>query len=130
MCSHGYQKLIFNPDNDRTQSLESIKPSEVVISPTGHVLASLDSSVASGDVGGKDLMVWGKNYESELGNGKKSSLAQPAVMEYPEGERMMLMKKKAKEIKDLQGKVWKRGATVEQHMAAGPQSSIVYWKLV
>ncbi|KAF9533459.1 regulator of chromosome condensation 1/beta-lactamase-inhibitor protein II [Crepidotus variabilis] len=116
--------------NEHTKRLEPIKPEEVVISSTGHVVASLNSSPTSDGIGGKDLMVWGKNYESELGNGKKSSLPQPAVMEYPEGERLMLMKKKAKEVKDLQGKVWKRGIKVEQRVAVGPQNSVVYWKLV
>ena len=75
-------------------------------------------------------MVWGKNYESESGNGKKSSIPQPVVVEYPPGERLMLGHLKAKEVRDMQGKIWKRGVNVRQSMVAGPQSSVVYWKIV
>ncbi|KAF8968391.1 regulator of chromosome condensation 1/beta-lactamase-inhibitor protein II [Flammula alnicola] len=117
--------------NEDVRVLEPIKPSEISISPTGHILLSLNSSDDSAGVGGKDLMVWGKNHESELGNGKKSSLVIPTPVQSPdEDERFMLMRKKAKEVKDLHGKVWKHGVTVEQHVAAGYENSIVYWKIV
>ena len=114
-------------DDDQAKRLEPIKPAEISISPTGHVLVSLKSSTKTG-VGGKDLMVWGKNYESELGNGKKASVAQPVVVEW-EGERLMLKTKRAKEVKDLQGRVWKTGVWVGQRATAGPQNSVVYWKV-
>ncbi len=75
-------------------------------------------------------MVWGKNYESELGNGKKASISQPMTLEASEGGRLMMKKQQAKEVKDLQGKVWKRGVAVEQRAIAGPQNSVMYWKFV
>jgi len=75
-------------------------------------------------------MVWGKNYEYELGNGKKASVSQPLTVETSEEKRLMLKKQQAKEVKDLQGKVWKRGVSVEQRAVAGPQKSVVYWKIV
>lgn len=100
----------------------------VSISPTGHVLVSLNSAKKSG-VGSNDLMFWGRNYDSESGNGKKASIGQPVVVE-SEGERVLLKEKQAKEVKDLEGKVWKRGVRVQQQPVAGYQNSVVYWKIV
>jgi hypothetical protein len=74
-------------------------------------------------------MVWGKNYDYELGTGKKSSSALPVTVDAPDGERLMLMKKKAKEVLDLGGKVWKRKVAVEQRAAAGYGNTAVYWKI-
>jgi len=74
-------------------------------------------------------MFWGKNYDSESGNGKKASIALPMAVE-SEGERVLLVEKRAKEVKDLEGKVWKRGVRVEQRPVAGYQNSVVYWKIV
>lgn len=81
-------------------------------------------------VGGRDLMVWGKNYESELGNGKRGSVAVPTPLATEDGKRFMLMNMKAKEVKDLQGKLWKRRVKVEQKVATGYGNSAVYWKIV
>lgn len=75
-------------------------------------------------------MVWGKNYDYELGNGKKASLAIPVNLDGPDGERLMLMRKKAREVLDLTGQVWKKGVTVQQHVVAGYGTSGVYWKIV
>jgi len=75
-------------------------------------------------------MVWGRNQESELGNGKKASLVVPTTVESPDGNRVMLMTKRAMEVKDLHGKVWKCGVKVEQHVVAGYENSVVYWKIV
>lgn len=122
--------IVHHTVNDRAGSVEAIVPEGISISPTGHVLLSLNSSADSGGVGGKDVMAWGKNYESELGNGKKSSIALPTTLESPDGERLMLRTKKAKEVRDLHGKVWKRGVKVQQHVVTGPQSSAVYWRIV
>jgi hypothetical protein len=113
-------------DNDRIRALEPVIPEEISISPTGHVLLALDSSVG---VGGRDLMVWGKNYDSELGNGKRGSVAVPTPLATENGERFMLMNMKAKEVKDLQGKLWKRGVKVEQKVATGYGNSAVYWRI-
>lgn len=104
-------------------------PTEVTISPTGHVLVALDSSAESHGVGGQDLMVWGKNYDHELGNGRKGSLAMPTTLEGPDGERLMLMRKKAK-VLDLKGQTWKSNVLVEQRIVAGYGNSAVYWKIV
>lgn len=82
------------------------------------------------DVGGRDLVVWGKNYESELGNGKKSSIPIPTVLETPEGDRFMLRRRTAKRVLDLHGKVWKNNVQVEQCAVVGPENSAVYWKIV
>lgn len=89
---------------------------------------TLNTSSTAG-IGGRDLVVWGKNYESELGNGKKSSVPVPTTLETPEGGRFMLRKRKAKEVKDLHGKVWKRRVQVEQQAVVGFGSSAVFWKI-
>jgi hypothetical protein len=65
----------------------------------------------------------------ELGNGKRGSLAVPVMLHTPDGERFMLRKMKAKEVKDLSGNVWKRGVTVEQKAVTGYNSSLVYWRI-
>jgi hypothetical protein len=121
--------LILIVDNDHIQALEPVMPEEISISPTGHVLLALNSSVGSSGVGGRDLMVWGKNYESELGNGKRTSVAVPTPLAMEDGERLMLMSMKAKEVKDLHGKLWKRGVKVEQKVATGYGNSAVYWRI-
>ncbi|KAE9406370.1 RCC1/BLIP-II [Gymnopus androsaceus JB14] len=109
--------------NEGTKSLKPIAPDSVSVSPTGHVLLTLDSA------GGRDLLAWGKNYDYELGNGKRSSLAVPTTLIAPDGERFILQRKKAKEILDFQGNVWKRGVEVEQKAITGYSSSAVFWKL-
>lgn len=74
-------------------------------------------------------MTWGKNYESELGNGKKSSSPLPTSLSTPTGDRFMLRTQKAREVRDLKGKVWKRGVNVEQRAVVGFGNSAVYWKI-
>jgi len=74
-------------------------------------------------------LVWGKNYESELGNGKKSSLPVPTALETPEGGRFMLRSRKAKEVRNLDGKVWRGNVRVEQRAVVGFGSSAVYWRI-
>ncbi|RDB24241.1 Protein FMP25, mitochondrial [Hypsizygus marmoreus] len=113
--------------SDTTKSLQPIPPHAITISPTGHVLLTLNTS-SDVNVGGRDLVVWGKNYESELGNGKKSSVPVPTTLETPEGGRFMLRRRKAV-VKDLHGKVWKRDVNVEQRAVVGFGSSAVYWKI-
>ena len=75
-------------------------------------------------------MVWGRNQSHELGNAKKSTIASPTGLQTPDGERFMLMRKKAKEVKDLHGNVWKKGVNVEQREVVGYENSAVYWKIV
>ncbi|KAL0579967.1 hypothetical protein V5O48_002051 [Marasmius crinis-equi] len=111
--------------NDKTSTLQAIPPHSISVSPTGHVLLSLQPLA-----GERDLLGWGKNYDSELGNGRKSSMAVPVVMQNAEGERVMLQQIKAKEVKDLQGQRWKRGVVVEQRPVTGYCNSAVYWKIV
>ena len=105
------------------RSLQPILPRAVSISPTGHILLTLDA------LGGHDLVVWGKNHDYELGNGKKGSVPVPTTLHKPDGERFMLKKMKAKEVRDLQGKVWKRGIDVEQWGMTGYGNSIIFWKI-
>ncbi|CAL1704214.1 unnamed protein product [Somion occarium] len=115
---------------ETSNDLQPIQPHAISISPTGHVLLTLDTLARSGPgAGGRDLLVWGANSEYQLGNGKRGSVASPRNLEGPDGERFMLGKKKAKEVKDLLGNVWKRGVEVEQCALAGPGNSVVYWKI-
>lgn len=78
---------------------------------------------------GRDLLAWGKGYEGELGNGKKSSQPTPTTLSTPVGERFMLSQKQAKEVRDMQGKVWKKGVAVEQRAVVGYGNSAVYWRI-
>ena len=81
------------------------------------------------DGGGRDLLVWGSNYEYQLGLGKRGSLATPTALQRPDGSRFMLMQKKAGIVKDLRGDVWKKGVEVEQQAVALYGSTIVYWRV-
>ena len=94
------------------------------------MLLTLDTLARSGPgAGGRDLLVWGANSDYQLGNGKRGSTSTPRNLEGSKGERFMLGKKKAKEVKDLAGKIWKRGVEVEQCAVAGYGNSVVYWRI-
>ena len=123
--------LIFEQqiDSERTNNLQPIYPHDISISPTGHVLLTLDTLARSGPGGrGRDLLVWGANQDYQLGNGKRGSLASPTALESPDGQRFMLGKKQA-EVRDLSGKVWKKKVEVEQCAVTGHGNSVVYWRI-
>jgi hypothetical protein len=111
--------------------MQPIYPHDISISPTGHVLLTLDTRARSGPGGGggRDLLAWGANQEYQLGNGKRGSSAAPQALHAPDGLRFMLSQRKA-EVKDMSGKVWKSGAVVEQCAVAGWGNSVVYWRIV
>ncbi|KDQ59428.1 hypothetical protein JAAARDRAFT_153233 [Jaapia argillacea MUCL 33604] len=122
--------------SEETQNLQPITPHAISISPTGHVLLTLDTASRAGPGGGgRDLLAWGANSEYQLGNGKRTSLAAPAWLKTPgegvDGGRVMLMKKKAVLIRDARGEVWKggKGIDVEQTAVAGYENSVVYWRI-
>lgn len=46
-----------------------------------------------------------------------------------DGNRFMLMRTKAAEVRDGSGRVWKRGVNVEQVAVAGVGGSAVYWRV-
>lgn len=111
--------------------MQPIRPHAISVSPTGHVLLTLDTlSQATGVHGGRDLMVWGANYDFQLGTGKRSSLASAICLHRDDGSRYMLLKAKAGVVNDLQGGVWKRNVDVEQRAVAGVGNSVVYWKII
>ncbi|KAH8117476.1 RCC1/BLIP-II [Phellopilus nigrolimitatus] len=138
--------------SEKTQNLQAIVPYALSVSPTGHVLLTLDTLARAGSGApqgsGRDLLVWGANREYQLGNGKRASLATPAALELPglpsgagmasagEGKsgdsekgRLMMSQRQAKEVKDLQGRRWKTNVDVEQCAVAGWGSSLIYWKI-
>ena len=116
--------------SEKTNNLQPISPQSMSISPDGHVLLTLDTLSQSGPGGGGlDLFVWGTNYEYQLGNGKRTSIAVPTTLSRPDGNRFMLMKTKATEVKDARGKLWKKGIEVEQVAVAGQGNSVVYWRI-
>ena len=109
--------------------MQPIHPHQISVSPDGHVLLTLETLSRAGPGGaGRDLLVWGANQDFQLGNGKRGSLAAPAALHAPNGERVILGKRKA-DVKDMQGKVWKKGVQVEQCAVAGWGNSVVYWKI-
>ncbi|TBU32306.1 RCC1/BLIP-II [Dichomitus squalens] len=116
--------------NESTRSLQAIVPEEISISPTGHVLLTLDTKTRAGPGGGgRDVVAWGSNYDYQLGTGKRGSMAVPTALQSVDGERFMLRSKTAVEVRDLQGKVWKKGVQVEQKAVAGWSNSVVYWRI-
>ncbi|KAI0831122.1 RCC1/BLIP-II [Trametes gibbosa] len=116
--------------SELSKNLQAIAPETISISPTGHVLLTLDTGKRAGPGGGgKDVVVWGANFDYQLGNGKRGSLPTPTVLLTPGGERFMLHRQRAREVRDLQGQVWKKGVDVEQRAVAGWNSSVVYWRI-
>ncbi|KAI0693747.1 RCC1/BLIP-II [Cytidiella melzeri] len=114
--------------SEKTNGMQPIYPHDVSVSPTGHVLLTLDTLARSGPgSGGRDLLVWGANQEYQLGNGKRGSFAAPQALHAPDGQRVMLTERKA-EVKDMCGKIWK-SAMVEQRAVAGWGNSVVYWRI-
>jgi Regulator of chromosome condensation (RCC1) repeat len=102
----------------------------VSVSPDGHVLLALDTCTSAGPGGGgRDLLTWGTNYDYQVGNGKRASIAVPTTLEPVEGDRMMLGKRRAKVVRDPLGRVWRRGVEVEQVAIAGYGNSLVYWRI-
>jgi hypothetical protein len=95
------------------------------------VLLALETHARAGPGGGgRDLLVWGTNYDYQVGNGKRASIAVPTTLEPVDGgDRIMLVKRRAKVVRDLQGRVWKRGVDVEQVAIGGYGNSLVYWRI-
>lgn len=117
-------------DSEKTKSLQAIVPQAISISPTGHVLLTLDTRTRAGPGGGgRDVVVWGSNFDYQLGTGKRGSMATPTTLECGDGERFMLQSKKATEVRDMQGKVWKKGVEVEQRAVVGWGNSVIYWRI-
>ncbi|KAI0336350.1 RCC1/BLIP-II [Cubamyces sp. BRFM 1775] len=113
-----------------TKNMQAIVPDTISISPTGHVLLTLDTRKHAGPGGGgKDVVAWGANFDYQLGNGKRGSVPTPTVLQTPEGERFMLHRKRAAEVRDMRGQVWKKGVEVEQRAVAGWNNSVVYWRI-
>ncbi|KAI0374704.1 RCC1/BLIP-II [Pilatotrama ljubarskyi] len=116
--------------SESAQNLQAIVPETISISPTGHVLLTLDTRKHAGPGGGgKDVVAWGANFDYQLGNGKRGSVPTPTVLLTPDGERFMLQRKRAKEVRDMRGQVWKKGVEVEQRAVAGWNNSVVYWRI-
>ena len=109
--------------------MRAIHPYAIAVSPTGHVLLTLDTLREAGPGGaGRDLLVWGANQDFQLGNGKRGSLAAPWALHAPNGERVIRGTRRA-DVRTLQGQLWKRGVRVEQCAVAGWGNSVVYWRI-
>ncbi|KAI0736633.1 RCC1/BLIP-II [Fomitopsis betulina] len=116
--------------SEKQNNLQPIMPHDISVSPTGHVLLTLDTLAHGGPgAAGRDLLSWGANYEYQLGNGRRGSSASPTALQSGDGARFLLARRRADEVRDLQGKVWKKGVDVEQTAIAGWGNSVVYWKI-
>ncbi|KAI0282735.1 regulator of chromosome condensation 1/beta-lactamase-inhibitor protein II [Russula brevipes] len=115
--------------SEKTNNLQPIVPHALSVSPDGHVLLALDTHALAGPGGGRDLLAWGTNYDYQIGNGKRASIAVPTTLETADGNRVMLGKFRAKIVRDPQGRVWRRGVDVEQVAIGGHGSSLVYWRI-
>ncbi|KAG2158456.1 regulator of chromosome condensation 1/beta-lactamase-inhibitor protein II [Suillus bovinus] len=115
--------------NEASQTMSPILPHAISVSPTGHVLLTLDTQAHGGPGGsGRDLVAWGTNHDYQLGTGRRSSLPVPTTLEHPEGGRFILGQRKTL-VRDIAGNVWKKRVEVEQCAVAGYGNSIVYWKI-
>ena len=119
----------YNTDCEHSRRLQPLVPHTISISPTGHVLLTLDTLSRSGEGGGRDLVVWGAGYDYQLGNGKRASLPIPTMLHRPDGSRFMLITRTAKIVNDFNGKILGRRVKVEQCAVAGYGNSVVYWKI-
>ncbi|KAI9508842.1 RCC1/BLIP-II [Russula earlei] len=109
--------------SEKTNNLQPIAPHALSVSPDGHVLLALETHAQAGPGGGgRDLLAWGTNYDFQVGNGKRASIAVPTVLETADGDRIMLGKRLAKVVRDAQGRVWRRGVR-------GYGTSLVYWRI-
>jgi len=116
--------------SEHMQNMQPIRPHAVSISPTGHVLVTLETLAGStGMYGGRDLVAWGANYDYQLGVGKRGNTANAVTLHRPDGSRYLLQKVEAT-VKDLGGNVWKNKVEVEQTAVAGNKRSVVYWRIV
>jgi len=116
--------------SEETNDLRPIVPHALSVSPDGHVLLALETHARAGaGGGGRDLLAWGTNYDYQVGNGKRASIAVPTRLETVDGERMMLGKRLAKVVRDPQGRVWRRGVEVEQVAIGGYGTSLLYWRI-
>lgn len=114
--------------DDQTSAMQPIGPRDVAVSPTGHILLTLNTAGTDASAG-KDLVVWGRNHAYELGTGRAKSLPAPTTLFTPDGARVMLRRQRAKEVRALDGSVWKRNVEVVQQAAVGYNSSAVYWRI-
>ncbi|KAK2460566.1 hypothetical protein APHAL10511_007036 [Amanita phalloides] len=112
--------------NEATRCLEPIQPQSVVISPSGHIMVTLNTSRAAKGAG-RDLVVWGRNADGELGNGKRASVAGARAVEGAGGRVLLGMR--VGELRDARGRVSGQGQ-VEQRAAAGDGNSAIYWRVV
>lgn len=125
--TYSFYEIIVSEDS---QSLQPIVIHSLSVSKTGHAFLTLDTLTRSGGDanGGRDLFAWGLGRDYQLGTGKRTNLASPSNLEFPGSGRVMMMKRKA-EVRDMEGKIWKRNAEVEQTAVAGYNASIVFWKI-
>ena len=117
--------------SEKTNNLQPIVPHALSVSPDGHVLLALETHAGAGPGGGngRDLYAWGTNYDYQVGNGRRASIAVPTTLEPTEGDRIMLEKRRAKVVRDPRGRVWRRGVDVEQVAIGGYGNSLVYWRI-
>ncbi|KAH9057653.1 RCC1/BLIP-II [Lactarius vividus] len=116
--------------SEKMNNLQPIVPHAVSVSPDGHVLLALDTCAHAGPGGGgMDLLAWGTNYDYQVGNGKRASIAVPVTLGTEDGDRIMLQKQRANVVRDLQGRVLGRSVDVEQVAIAGYGNSLVYWRI-
>ncbi|KAH9989777.1 regulator of chromosome condensation 1/beta-lactamase-inhibitor protein II [Russula vinacea] len=116
--------------SEKTNNLQPIAPHALSVAPDGHVLLALETHAGAGPGGnGRDLFAWGTNYDYQVGNGRRASIAVPTTLEPEEGDRIMLEKRRAKVVRDPQGRVWRRGVDVEQVAIGGYGNSLIYWRI-
>ncbi|TXT14552.1 uncharacterized protein COLE_00745 [Cutaneotrichosporon oleaginosum] len=146
-----------DPDSEKLQAAIGLNIHKVSISPSPntHVFAVLDTVSEADAKGlkdglyGRDVMVWGGNFDYQLGNGKKSGVAVPQhlpsliphaidaiVAQTPEAESSPLpltrlqLHAAVADTYDMLGKLIKRGVKTEETVVAGYNCSVLYNKII
>ncbi|KZT57038.1 RCC1/BLIP-II protein [Calocera cornea HHB12733] len=116
--------------NDATQALEALSPRAIAVSPTGHVLLTLNALTSTN--AGYDVLAWGQNRSSELGNGKQVPVPLPGYVRSfrPEPGARLMVREGRGEVRDLEGRRWGRKVDVRETVVAGYGCTAVYWKIV
>ncbi|KZO95773.1 RCC1/BLIP-II protein [Calocera viscosa TUFC12733] len=116
--------------NDSTKALEALPPKAISVSPTGHVVVTLDA--ISDTNAGYDVLAWGQNRSYELGNGKQVPAPLPGYVKSfrPEPGSRLMVRETKEVVRDLKGKVRGRKVPVQETVVTGWGCTVVYWKIV
>ncbi|KAK9457567.1 regulator of chromosome condensation 1/beta-lactamase-inhibitor protein II [Dipodascopsis uninucleata] len=106
-----------------------------------HVAAVLDNAIPNNSNGQRELLIWGGNEYSQLGNGKRNSLARPSSLEAFIESGNASPFPQIKQVNDEQAVSFvekqhlpliksSKGSSMEATIVCGGHNSAIYWKTV